>query len=69
MNAYNFKWSVKIPAKQFMAGTHRFRTKKEAQEFVYKWNRSAGKTTATYDQLPRPIKDHSGDSSKKEKAQ
>jgi hypothetical protein len=40
MNTYNFKWLVKVPAGQFMAGVHRFKTKKEAQEFVNKWNRT-----------------------------
>lgn len=60
MKTYNFKWLVKIPARQFMAGTHRFRTKKEAQEFVDKWNQAPSdkEQTLTYDQLPRPIKDH-----------
>lgn len=50
-NPYSYKWVVKIPAKQFMAGTHRFKTKKAAQEFVEKWNRTPGNQIA-YADLP-----------------
>lgn len=39
MKSYNYKWIVKIKT-GFMVGTHRFKTKKLAQEFVDKWKRT-----------------------------
>ena len=52
------KWIVKIPATHFMAGIHRFKTKKDAQRFVYEWNRLPENTKGlSYHELPRPIKE------------
>jgi len=31
-------WKVKVPAGYWMAGIHRFGTKKQAEEFVTEWN-------------------------------
>lgn len=51
MNSYNFKWKVVIPATFFMAGIHRFKTKREAQKFCEDWKR-ANPTVATYADIP-----------------
>ena len=56
MKPYNFKWIVKIPAGCFMAGIHRFKTKKAGQEFIDKWNRTPGNHSLTFSQLPKPFK-------------
>lgn len=53
MKSFNFKWIVQIKAGLFMSGTHRFRTKKEAQAFVDKWNRTEGKCEISYYDLPQ----------------
>jgi hypothetical protein len=45
------KWIVQIPAGLFMSGIHRFKTKKLAQEFVDKWNRTPG-NAGEYKDLP-----------------
>lgn len=34
---YNRKWMVRIEKGFWMAGTHRFDTKKQASDFVNKW--------------------------------
>ncbi len=37
MNPFNMKWMVTIQKGQYMAGVHRFETKKKATEFVDRW--------------------------------
>jgi hypothetical protein len=52
---YSYKWLVKIPSGQWMAGIHRFKTKHAAREFVDKWNCTPGHTL-TYSELPQVTK-------------
>jgi hypothetical protein len=52
MKPYSYKWLVKIKSGYFMAGTHRFKTKKQAQEFVDKWLRTPGVGPKFYAELP-----------------
>lgn len=56
MNPYNYKWAVKIPANCFMGGVHRFKTKKQATQFIESWNRTPGVHGLSYSQLPVPFK-------------
>lgn len=37
-SSFNYKWIVRIKRGLFMAGTHRFKTKREAENFLYRWN-------------------------------
>ena len=56
MNPYSYKWLVRIPADCFMAGIHRFKTKKAAAEFIEEWKRTPGNRTVAMSELPTPIK-------------
>lgn len=58
MNSYSFKWIVRVPRGQIMAGVHRFKTKKAAEKFVYEWNRACQPgSLISYDDLPRVEKE------------
>ena len=54
-NPFNWRWIVKIPTGQFMAGTHRFRLKKEAEAFAEQWRRTNA-NGMEYGSLPTVVK-------------
>jgi hypothetical protein len=57
MKAYSYKWIVRINAGYFMAGIHRFKTKKAALKFMKAWKaaRVPGSTSAQ-DAISEPYK-------------
>ncbi len=65
MNSFNFQWIVRIPAGQWMAGTHRFKTKRDANVFVHEWH--TAHRHARQEPIPRvekvcePCRSHYGD--------
>lgn len=52
MKSYYYRWKVVIKKGLWMAGTHRFFRKHDAEEFVGAWKRTTGNAPSSYADLP-----------------
>lgn len=57
MSPYNYRWVVKVNRGYFMAGIHRFRLRKDAEEFCRAWLATPGNVPKVYADIPSPKKE------------